>query len=1039
MKIQHSLWKTSLLATGTSLFALGIALPANAQDAEPITVAEEAEDDLSVQDRIIVTGSRIARRELSTPAPIVTVGAEDLLKSGETDIVNFLRDVPALFLSDNANQSLVNGGAQGASVPNLRGLGTNRTLTLQNGRRHVGGFGGSAAVDASTIPVSLIERVEVLTGSASSVYGADAVSGVLNFVLRDDFEGFASRGQFSISDEGDAEEYYLSFTAGTNFAEDRGNVYASIDFTRTTPLTGFDRPGLAGSTRPRFVDATDELIAAAGAPDGTQVLFASDTRFPFSSAGGVIDVGGLFNGLPSQFFDSTTGELRDFDFGTLTGDFFTRIGGDGIILTTDRDFIVPEQDRTIVNVGSSFKVNQYVNFFAEGKYARSDSVDLQGVNGFNDFIAIRPDNAFIPTQLQAIIAADPNGANADIFISRDGFDESTTPFTQILRETYRGVVGFEGEFNNGWTYDVAFNYGRTETDATATRTRIDDRLFAASDAISLDAAAVTAFNAAGGAAQAFRNGALVALNGDAQAGDIVCRSEFEADTGAALSAPPRASFPNDGPAGFVSFAPGDGQCVPTSLFGENAINADAANFAFIQTAEQTTIEQIVAGFNLAGDSSTYFELPAGPIGFAVGFEYRDESSNFQPDIADATGISFAAFRNLAAVPTVGSFDTTEVFGEVSVPLLKDYPPFNELTLDASIRYADNSASGSNVTWGTGLTWEVVPDLRFRGSYGEAVRAANIFELFSPLSPEVLGASADPCNPANIDLGPAGGVRRANCDLLVGPNFISQATAGISGTTGGNPNLEPEESTTYTAGIILQPRFIPGLTVTADYFDIEIEGAIASLLPFTIAENCVDAVSIDNAFCDAIDRDPITGTIIGFRSGQQNIGAIETNGVDFSVRYNFELEDLIKQPLGDISLSVIGTRLIQDRFFADQNDLTTENPNEFEFGRPRLNITGGLDWAYSNFSVGWQTRYQTSTFLVGQTDVNSPRQLGFPSRSGDSFVHDLNASYNVEIFGKEQTFFAGINNVADRSPTLPSQTIPVSAVGRTFFVGFQALF
>jgi outer membrane receptor protein involved in Fe transport len=1037
MKNEKNIWTASLLVAGTSLLALGMAAPAIAQQSEPVTLNSEAEDTEAVQQTVVITGSRIARRELATPAPIVTLGADDLVQSGEVDIANVLREIPALLLSDNANQSLVNGGAQGASLLNLRGLGTNRTLVLQNGRRHVSGIDGDSAVDVSTIPAALIERVEVLTGSASSIYGADAVTGVVNFVLNDNFDGLDSRGQVSISDQGDGEEYFLSVTAGKNFLNDRANIYASVDYTRTTSIAGTDRPGLGGSTLLQFVDATDALAAAAGAPAGTEQVLASDVRFPFSAAGGAIDIFGT--GLATQFFDATTGAIRPFDFGTPTNNAFEVIGGDGILLSTDRDFLIPEIDRVNVNVGGKFEVNQYLNFFVEGKYARSDSNEVAGVNGFNDFIPIAADNAFIPDALTALIATDPDAASAEIVISRDVLDDTTAPFNNALRETFRGVIGFEGELNNGWNYEASFNYGRTDTVITNERDRIDDRLFAGSDSIALDAAGVTSFNAAGGAAQALRAGALISLNGDAQAGDIVCRSEFEADTGAPISPIPVPAFPTPVFAGQIaSFAAGDGQCVPINLFGENVIGIDAANFAFIPSFTTTDIEQIVAGFTLSGDSSEYFELPAGPIGFATGFEYRDESSNFQPASVDAAGVTFSASSGTAQVPTIGSFDTTEAFAEVSIPLIKDYAPFNELTLDASIRYANNSSAGVNNTWGLGLLWEVVPSLRFRGSYGESVRAPNIFELFSPASPATLGAAADPCNPAFIGQGPIGGIRQQNCLALVGPGFVSSNTAFVSGTSGGNPNLNPEDAVTYTAGVVLQPTFLPGFTLTVDYYDIEIQGAIASLAAFTIAENCVDAVSIDNAFCDQIFRGP-DGSITGFTSGQQNIGALETNGVDFSASYNADLEDLLNLPYGEISLSVTGTRLIQDRVFADQNDFDTENPNEFEVGRPRLNIVGNANWSYSNFNVGWQTRYQTSQFLINQTDVNSVRQSSFPVRTGDSFVHDLNVSYDFEAFGKDQSVYAGINNIADRDPFVTLQTLPVSALGRTFFVGFQARF
>ena len=939
---------------------------------------------------------------------------------------------------------------------NLRGLGAARTLVLQNGRRHVAGLSGVATVDISTIPVALIENVEILTGGASSIYGADAVTGVVNFILKDDFEGVDARAQASISDEGDAETYFAALAAGTNFANDRGNIYGAVEYNRTTPIVGFDRPGFAGSTRFQLIDATPELAEAAGAPPGTAQVLGNDIRFPFSSAAGAIDAFGT--SLPTLFFDSGTGALRDFDFGVPTANAFEAIGGDGILLTTDRDSIIPEIDRITGNVGAKFQLHPLLTVFAEGKVSYNESNSLGGVNGFNDFIEVRLDNAFIPAPLRAALDGEISGgvdpADIDLRITRDTVDATTTPIANSERLTYRGVIGFEGEFENGWTYETSFNYGRTESDFTNLRTRIEDRFFAASDAIALDAAQVAAFNTSGGAAQVLRGGSLTSITGGgAQAGDIICRSEFEADTGAPLSTPPRGTFPGGAPDGFVSFNPGDGTCVPTGLFGEEAINADAAAFAFIPTQSNTTIEQFVVNAFLVGDSSQFFELPAGPVEFVIGGEYRREESDFvaapeglsaltlNPTLDPALddGVTFAAAAGAAAVDESGSFDVTDFFAEVSVPLIKNYAPFHDVRLDGSIRHANYNTSGADITWGLGLNWEIVPGFRVRGSYSEATRAPNITELFAGQGPAFLGAAADPCNPANINNGPASGIRIENCNTLVGPNFVSTNTAFVAGVTGGNPNLEPESSVTYTFGTVLQPSYVPGLTIVVDYYDTEIEDAIATLTAFTIAENCVDALDLDNAFCAAIDRDPVTGSIIGFRSGQQNIAALETTGNDFNVNYQLDLETLFGTDIGALSLNAQANHLLDFTIFEDQFDPGLVDPETGEAGLPRWNVNANATWTYQNVGLTWQTRFQTAQLLDELENFQNNPLISFPLRTGNAFVHDLSVNYRFEAFGKEQQLFGGINNVFDRDPFPTFQTLPVSAVGRTFFIGVNSRF
>lgn len=1017
---------------GVCLTALALATPAAAQQAAVGEAGSTAEDDV-----IVVTGSRIARPELAGPAPVVTVSAEELLRSGETDITNLLREIPALNTSLAANQSAVTAAPNGVGLLDLRGLGAERTLVLQNGRRHVSGLAGSQAVDTATIPLALVERVDVLTGGASSVYGADAVSGVVNFILKDDFEGLDYRSQFGISDEGDAEDYFISLTAGTNFADGRGNVVVSAEYTRTTPLSGFDRPDIAGNDGQASLVAAVGLEDFFGVPQGADQAFAVDVRFPFSSAAGLIDVFGA--DIPSSIF--VNGVFRDFDFGTLT-DNFDAIGGDGIDLITTRDFIQPEIDRFNFNANAVYKFNKYVNWFLEGKFVYTEAVDVTGVNGFNDFIPISLENPFIPSALRSLLDdAIGLGDEPDVFISRDTLDDATAPRLESERFTVRAVTGLKGEFDNGWQYEASFNYGRTEVNQTSFNTRLEDRFFAAVDAVGLDADDIAGIAAENNAfvAQALRNGNLVTLgpSNPAQLGDIVCRSELQEFQGVEPTDPPVGSFP-DVRTGFLTFDPGDDSCVPTSLFGENAINSAAAAFAFVPTFDNEELTQTVATVLLSGDTSRYFSLPAGPISFAVGFEYRQERSEDNTDPLQAAGLTFNAVTT-ATPPSSGRFDVKEFFGEASIPVVKDLPLIKELTFDGSFRRADYSTVGTNVTWAIGGSWAVVDDLRFRGTFGRAVRAPNIFELFRGQTPAFIAANDDPCNPAELDNGTE--FREANCAALVGPGFVSTNTAFVTGLAGGNPDLQEERATTITAGIVLQPRWTKGLTLIADFYDIRIDEAIVTIDGLTIAENCVDAPTLDNGFCPLVFRDPVSGSINGFISGEQNIAALETRGIDFSARYTKSLDDFGLEGWGDLTLGVVANRILRRDDFQFQEFPDQVDPALGELLFPRWTMNLNTNWRWNNFQANFQSRLRSSTLLGGiesEEFANNPL-TAVPNMTGISFVHDLQVSYDLERFGGEQTVYAGINNIGDRDPFLGSLTLPASFVGRFFFVGLRGRF
>lgn len=1006
------------LLTTSSAGAMMIAAPAMAQDTD---------------DNIVVTGSRIQTDSATSAAsPVVSIGGEDIATSGQTDIGALLRETPSLQGSLPSNFSAFNVGDTedsdlGIGLLDLRSLGVERTLVLQNGRRHVAGTAGQAAVDVNTIPISMLDRVEVLTGGASSIYGGDAVSGVVNFILRDgsDFDGLEVRGQGGISDNGDAEEAFLSVATGFEFADGRGSAVIGAEYTRTEPVFASDR-SFAGSGQFLFAPNSPEVSAFVGSDPNASNTFIPNATLPVSSRFGIIALGdetdppsafgyvasspdGTFPTIGSgnipvvQVFDN--GTLRAYNAGDIFIDPFNAIGGDAIAVNPDLELILPKTNRLVVNGNAEYEINSKMNFFIESKFAFSDTFDSVQVNGFNDDIPIALDNPFIPAALQAQITSLQNdGLDPVIVMSRDTIDQSVVPLPNAERQTFRIVGGLRGDLTDWMQYEISYNYGRTNVNVYNRNTRIEDRFFAAVDAVV-----------------------------DPMTGQIVCRSDLD-DT----AEPPLSPFPQ-ARSGFLTFDAGDGQCKPINLFGENTITGEGADFAFIDTVDNTVLTQEVFLATLSGDTSAFFELPAGPIGWAGGVEYRNETSQFTPDPLDTAGLTFGAVSGGPTSPAGGSFEVWEGFFEGRIPLISDMTLVEYFEVSGAVRISDYDSIGRTTAWSVGGRWQPTEDLTFRGTYSKAVRPPNIGELFSPRQPATIGADQDPCNPQFINAGTS--FRAANCAALgipAGYNSTDFNSAFVPGVTGGNPNLSEEQATTITAGFVYQPSdFLDGLTVIADFYDIKIDGAIDDLAAFDIAQACVDLPTINNQFCDQIFRDPADRNITGFESGQINLGALETRGVDWSVSYTFDVFPFTdNEDLGSLTLSSVGTRFLRYNEFQDPVDLTVFEDRLGAFARPKWITNINADWMIGDWNFGWSGRFESSQLLPGidNSDLDSDPLFSDPTETGRAFVHDITAQYNVS---DNLQIYGGINNLLDREPFKATLSRPAGPRGRFFFIGVQA--
>jgi outer membrane receptor protein involved in Fe transport len=1024
-------FRTSILA-GASLAAL-IAAPGFAQ--ETTDDAGEAR----AQDRIVVTGSRIARDpNLTGSTPVQSLDAEAIRSSGELNIADIVNDIPALISSLTADNSVT-----GANSLNLRGLGGERTLTLVNGRRHVAGFRGTQAVDTGTIPRALVENVEVTTGGASAIYGADAVTGVVNFILKDDFEGFELNTRAGISGEGDAENYAVDAVCGRNFHSGRGNVVMGLTWERDSELAMGDRDwsrdnGIATvETNPDFL--TD--------PTAPRRAIVNDPRFWLTSQEGSIAPG--FGGRGTTYVDINGNSIADCQeseggrVGFLAGCWLTNpdgtvrvnqdgtvlnglwgIGGDGGRVNFNRDSLLPQTDRQVVNLNSNYDITDNFRVFFEAKYVNARSEFFEEQDSFYDTLFIRPDNAFIPSQLDPVVAV-----TGGLLLTQDPLDWSDNNPSIYTRETLRFVGGFQWEPVQGHTIEVSINDGtfRQESDTTGLYL---DRVFAAIDAV------------------------------ETPGGDIVCRSDldpnasYEIDYFAGGNGFANGSFSSDR---YYSFTPGDGQCQPLNPFGTYSASAAAQNFVTSDLNDSLQVEQTVFSVSATGAFDVLGFFLDDAIGYAAGAEYREESSNNKLDpltlgilpggtsftpgalvsTVDPFLNSFTSIDNTQQFNTRGSYDVSDVYAEIQVPIFRDRPFARDLTLDAAIRFADYSTVGDATTWKVGGTWAPVSDISFRATLSEAVRAPNISELFDPKLPIFVNATADPCDPGNVGGGPNPSQREANCitDLQAagvplsqiqdgGGNYIwaNPLTGRFSGVSGGNPNLDVETAETFTIGAVFTPTFIEGLSLTVDYWDITIEDAISSVDAGDILDGCIDSSNYPALdFCNAFTR-RADGGLNFLESGQINFARLEASGYDFAINYGFDIG------ANGFGVSLVGSHQEKLNRFFNPLDSADVNPDLEEVQLPELSGNLTVSWDRGPWRAALRSTYQSRQFATGIQDFDDLGPAGF---FDEVYIFDANMNYE---FSDAMSFYGGINNIADEEPFATQTAWPVGPRGRFFFFG-----
>jgi outer membrane receptor protein involved in Fe transport len=973
-----------------------------AADSDTAATAAESAGPLETGEggnEIVVTGSRIARPEFAFPNPIQAFTSETIEQSGDTNITDFLVDSPALLGSstsaDNAGSNTGSALTVGGNYLNLRNLGTNRTLVLLDGRRHVAGVPGTAAVDINTIPLELIDRVDVLTGGTSAIYGADGVSGVVNFVMKRDFEGLRIRGQAGISQREDAATRYFGITAGKNFADGRLNLTGSYEFGQDDRFSQLQRLNY-GRTGPtfRFVENEDPNIDSPSVPD-----FAPrrDLRWADTSPGGAFD-------LDFDFSPDFTGEGKVYDPGTYVPNTFFTIGGD----STRQDIYfgdsLPQNERHIFNGLATFEFSPALRVFAEGKYVRSKAGTFQQPI-YDLYIVLYGDNAFLNQRFGSNVVGDA------LLLGRDSFDFGIREFL-AKRETYRSVLGIDGKIGDNLRYEVSHTFGQVDARGISPGQRLSDRYYAAIDAV---------VNSATGQITCRINlpGQTLIQN----FGYIASQQygTFNPATGNYEGAP-------------ITFKPGE--CQPLNIVGENAFSRDALDWVLDTDVAETRIRQNVLSGSVSGTTDGLFSLPGGAIGYALGAEYRKESSRFAPSAFTQQG---AFLDSSAALPERGSFNVKEVFAELNLPVFRNAFLADTLSVGGAFRYSDYSTIGTTKTWSVNGVYAPVRDITFRGTISQAVRAPNLGELF--------GAPAgtfefipDPCGIDRITDGAS--FRQANClaalnALGINPTTfdpngdpISPTGTAQKGQTSGNRDLREETARTWTAGGVLRPRFIPGLQLAADWYDIRIRNAVNTPTAAQVAELCYDQPTLDNVFCDQISRDPLTGYFSDFTVSPANVANFDTEGLDVALNYRLRPGG----GLGSFNFRVNGNYLHKLEFIPSPG--AEVDNDRGEAGAPKYSATGDITWSLGrltlNYGVNWFSK--TLRFSNERTrddpDIVAPEYLYFKER----WEHEAQASFNVN---DRFNIYGGVNNLFDTKPDVGSASYPVSSVGRFFYVGVKA--
>lgn len=1022
--------RSALLLGAASVAAMGFSVPASAQDSSTETV--------------VVTGSRIPQQGLYSSSPVTAVGQQELKFEGTANVENLLNNLPGVFADYGQNAS---NGASGTATVNLRNLGSARTLVLVDGRRLMPGDPALPVADLNNIPAALVDHVEVLTGGASATYGSDALAGVVNFIMRKDFEGVELDGQWSIAQHDNNNGYLRNLQSsvgyatapssvwdgqtvdgtlilGTNTADGKGNITAYVGYRHSEPIVqntrdvsacALDTNGAltnfrcAGSSNKNRWLSFDNLFGTSGY--GTYDYYQTGTGTPGS---GVFAPYGSIP-APTRTYNYAAVNYFQRPDERYTGGFFGHYEVSPL-LNVYADFMFSD-DHTVAQIAESGA------FLASGPtyFPGTISPGYLQVNCENPLMTAQENQALCGGFTAAAInpatgnsyfadfgAGGPLGNGYDTFTGSywDGAGNITPGQSLLwigrrdfeggkrqddLRHTsYRMVLGAKGDLGGGWAYDLYAQYGITLYTETYKNEWSKQRV---QNALQVDRA-----------------------------------------TGQCT----------------VTVLQIDPNCVPLDIFNGigSANNTAGLGYVLAQGFKQGwTQEQVMSG-SLTGDLGEWgVQSPwaKSPVALALGAEYRSEAIQLDTSRDFQTGDLYGQGAKTLPVPK-SSFNVVETFGEVRVPLIQGMPLAEDLTLTGGYRYSSYSSVGAVRSWKYGAEWQIVDDVKLRGSFQRAVRAPNVLESFAPANVQLFGGS-DPCSAA-------GGVTTGQCASVtnVGTGLLNCPAGQCNVQTAGNPNLKAETSDTKTWGIVFTPTFLDGFTATVDYFDIKVADYIGVVGPNQTLAGCYTSGDpVQEAFyCPLVHRGA-TGAIFGtgyVDAPNVNLPYLSTKGWDFETNYQTDLADLGLGDNGSIAANFVGTLLTQLDTLSSQfsSVLACEGLYGATCGTPspkwrhKLRVTWSSPWDF-DLSLNWRH--------IGSVNYDAG---GVPAKLGgviDSFDYiDLAANWAVS---EGVSIRAGVNNVFDKDPpalssgsAFPRSTPPFGngntypqvydALGRTIFIG-----
>ncbi len=951
----------------SALTTAGVAAPALAQTS---------------MSEITVTGSRIKSANLETTTPVTQITAGDVVTQGVNRIEDLINQLPQAFAAQNVT---VANGADGTATLNLRGLGSARTLVLVDGRRLPYGSTNNSAANINSIPAQMVERVEVLTGGSSAVYGSDAVAGVVNFILKKDFEGVEVTSQYNFywhendykgpglvklrdviaaraltnpaqfqlpaNTVTDGAGKQIGVMMGVNGGDGRGNItaYASV----------FDSDAILQSER-----------------DYSACSLNANPTVSFSCGGSSTSAGGRFTDFSTYNFTINTatnfrnfsGALDQYNFGPLN------------------HYQRPERRFDLGAIGH-YEFGEHADVYASLAFNDYESIAQIAPGGnFFDTNVVNCDNPLLPSGSLAAIGCDAAaiaaGTPTIMYIGRRNVEGGGRQ-QQFGNEGFRGTVGLRGAINEAWDYDVSAQYSTGRGRTVTANYFVIDRL-------------------------------KRALEVHDVGGVPTCQSVIDGT---------------------------DPNCVPWNPFIPNGVNQAQLDYLQAQGIQVGTLSQEIYNGNVIGDLGNYgWKTPWASDGVQVvfGAEYRRDF--LRNDVDALQEQAQLAGSGGATIGITGSTQVNELFFEAKVPIAQDLAMAESLSFDTAYRYSDYGGGVETDTYKFGLEWAPVADIRFRASYQRAVRAANIVELFTAQGFNLFDLPGDPCgtdapNPnASQAECIATGVPAAFYD---GVNDFNQQS-GLDSPAGqyqflqgGNLNLQPESSDTESFGIILTPRFAPGLSLSIDWFNIQIDETIATFG----SQNSLDACynNGDAASCARILRNPGTGQL-WIAAGNvvdinTNIGTKEAEGIDV----NFGYSGVEIGRFGSLNFSLVGTYF--DKLITDPIPGVVP-PYECVGFHSSVCGTPTNDWRHMarttwvtpwdvDLSLGWRY-YSDVTGLVNPVNIDAK----IPAES----YYDLSANWAVT---EKANVILGINNFLDDNPTL-SSAVGTTGNGNTYPQTYDAL-